>query len=69
MLNGNRVRSLRKKKGVSQRIVSQSTGLTERLLYDIEAGTASNPTLKTLQALSDFYGVSISEFIEEESNA
>lgn len=62
---GKKVRELRKAKKLSQRDVSLETGLTERTLYNIESGASTNPTLKTIKVLADFYDVPVSELLEE----
>lgn len=67
MVNGSHVRELRHLKGIAQRDVSMATGITERTLYDLETGVSTNPTIKTLQAIADFYGVPVDDLVAGEN--
>jgi len=49
----------REKSGLSQRKLSELSGLTARHVALIEAGERDNPELKTLHALADTLGISV----------
>lgn len=64
-MNNEEVKNLRLKKGVTQREVASATGLTEKTLYDIEAGRSEYPNLKTVQKIAGYYGVPVADLIED----
>lgn len=55
---GANVRGLRKARGWSRRDLAERTGISERFLADVEAGTA-NPSLLRLQALARVFAVEL----------
>jgi len=56
-----RLRELRKKRGVTQKQVATATSLDERNYQRLEAG--SKPTYDTLIALADYFDVSLDELV------
>lgn len=64
-MNGQKLRELRKAKGVTQREAALQTGLTEQTIYNIEKGVNTNPTLATIQKIANYYGVPVVQLIEE----
>ena len=63
MLSEN-LKKYRKEKEYSRRKLSELTGITITNIQDIEEGNNTNPTLKTLEALSKALGVAISKLIK-----
>ena len=63
-MNGTKLRKLREDRGLTQRAVSIGTNLTEATIGKLEGGEG-NPTLKTVQALADFYEVPISYLLND----
>ena len=66
-MNGEKLRELRESKGLTRRQVSIATGLTEETIRAMEVRRGSNPTLKTISALAEFYEVPIGELVREEA--
>lgn len=56
-------RTARKAKGWSQAQAAQETGITQGLIAKIESGERPNPTLKTIAAAANAYGVSIASLM------
>jgi transcriptional regulator with XRE-family HTH domain len=54
-----RLTELRKAKKVSLQVVADAVGVSKTHVYELEKGTASNPSLNLLVALADFYDVSL----------
>ncbi|MDQ6679423.1 MAG: helix-turn-helix domain-containing protein, partial [Pseudomonadota bacterium] len=61
---GQRIRELRKRRGLSLEVVAASTGLSIGFLSQIERGLSS-PTLRALTALADVSGVGIADLLQE----
>lgn len=59
---GVRVRSLRKARAWSRRDLARRTGISERFLADVEAGTA-NPSLLRLATLAEVFEVELVELL------
>lgn len=64
-MNGAKLKDLRRRKGVTQREVAESTGLTKETVDALENGRSSNPTLETLKRLAECYGVGIADLLDE----
>lgn len=62
-LIGNRIKELRKKKGLSQEQLSEKADITPNYLSRIERGT-ENPTLDMFIRLADALGVEIWELFD-----
>lgn len=60
---GAEVRSLRKARGWSRRDLAGRTGISERFLADVEAGTA-NPSLLRLLALAEAFEVALVDLLD-----
>lgn len=54
---GNRIKKLRKDKGLNQSELAVNLNLTRRMISGIESGE-TNPTLKQIEVLSRYFGVS-----------
>lgn len=63
-----RLIELRKDRQLTQDELSEKIGVSRSLIGYYEAG-AKNPTLETLQKLSAFFGVSISDLAEEQEQS
>lgn len=68
MIIGDRVRELRKTAKLSQEELANSTGMTRRMVAGIELGE-NNPTIKQIEALALFFGVSADYLIFGETSA
>ena len=64
-MNGAKLKDLRRRKGVTQREVAESTGLTKETVNALENRRSSNPTLETLKRLAECYGVGIADLLDE----
>jgi DNA-binding XRE family transcriptional regulator len=53
-----RLKELRREKAVTQKIVAQNIGISERAYIDLENGKYF-PAYETLIALADYFGVSL----------
>lgn len=60
---GSWLKYLRKQSDRTLRDVSAETGIAVGNLSDLERGKARNPTLTTLRALANCYGVSMSHLV------
>lgn len=56
------IRNLRKAKGLTQAALAAKSGVSNRVLQDIEGGHA-NPTVDTIEAIADTLGVSVPEIM------
>ncbi len=64
---GQRIRELRKRRGLSLEMVAASTGLSIGFLSQIERGLSS-PTLRALTSLADATGVGIADLLQDSSS-
>lgn len=64
---GTRVRSLRKKRGLTLAKMANDCGCSSSLLSQIESGTV-NPSFSTMEAISGALGVSLAELVYDEEN-
>lgn len=64
---GARLRELRMRKGQSLQQVADAVGLSKGHLWDMESGNSKNPSIESLQRLSDHYGVTIGTLVGEAS--
>jgi transcriptional regulator with XRE-family HTH domain len=64
---GPRVRSLRKKKGLTLAKMANECGCSSSLLSQIESGIV-NPSFSTMEAISGALGVSLAELVYDEEN-
>jgi transcriptional regulator with XRE-family HTH domain len=58
---GERLRTLRQRRGFSIRRLAKASGLAVEAVRKIERGTTQNPRPQTLQALAEPLGVTVSE--------
>jgi len=63
---GERIKEIRKKKGLTQYIFAELLGIEDSALRRIENGR-TNPTLKTLLKICDELDIHISELLKIES--
>lgn len=66
MITGERLFQLRNRRGYSQYILSQKSGVSQSFISAIEAGNKS-PTISTLRKLCDSLGITLAEFFYENS--
>lgn len=64
-----RLQRARAKAGMSQDDAARASGITIGQIRKLEQRTSSNPTLETMQALADAYGVNVSTLIPKERRA
>ena len=58
------LKKLRIKKGISQKELASAIGVSHPRISELESGTA-NPTLRTIEAIADYFGVRISRLFED----
>lgn len=61
-LFGERIRSLRQDRGWRQLDLAEEAGINENFVSDLELGR-KEPCLKTIQALANAFGVTVSELL------
>lgn len=59
-----RLRSLRKKHGLSREDLASRAKISFSYVMSLEGGTRTNPTLSILISLADVFGISVDELIE-----
>ena len=62
---GSRLRELRQQSKLSSKDVADAIGITQSHLCAIERGESPNPRFQVLQALANYFGLSISELVGE----
>ena len=60
---GDKIKTLRKKRGLTRRKLSDAVGLTEATIYMIEAGRESNPKLLTLDRIAAALGTTTAKLL------
>lgn len=65
-MNGTLAKRLRNERGETQRQVAIATGLTIETIKMLEHGRAKNPTLKTMKAVADHFGVTVDQLLSGE---
>lgn len=63
-----RITQLRLQKGVSEYTMSYELGHSRGYIYNFSSGKAL-PPLKELFAICDYFGISVSQFFDENANA
>ncbi len=63
---GQRLRLLRKQRQLTSQEVASAVGTTQSHLCAIERGRTLNPRINLLLALSDYYGMTLSELVGQE---
>jgi transcriptional regulator with XRE-family HTH domain len=58
------IKSIRKKKGMSQDRLCKLSDVTHTTLAKIESGVNENPTIKTLQKIAKVLGVKIDDLLK-----
>lgn len=61
---GVRIRELREEQGISQQVLADSIGVKQTTISEIERGN-NKPSWKNLQKLAQFFGVPLSQLIDE----
>jgi len=61
---GENIRTIRKKKGISQDKLSKLADVTLTTLTKIESGANSNPTIKTIQKIAGALGVKVGDLLK-----
>jgi XRE family aerobic/anaerobic benzoate catabolism transcriptional regulator len=64
---GERVRLGRSRRGMSRRILSQASGVSERYLADLERG-AGNPSLLVLRQIADALGLEVAQLVSDQAD-
>lgn len=59
---GDKIRELRRRKGLSQVGLAKETGLTKDRIGQLERGEAKKPVLKEIRVLAEFFEVPLSYF-------
>ncbi len=67
MINGERLRALRKQRGATQRAIAEDIGVAENSVRRFELGLA-NAKLGTVVALADLFNVSVDYLIGRSDN-
>ena len=62
---GDRVRKIREGKGVTQKVLAQSVGLSREFINRVESGQHS-PNVEAVRKICDFLGVTLSEFFADD---
>lgn len=65
---GERLRQLRKRATLTTKELADAVGTTQSHLCAIENGRVESPRYKLLRSLANYFGMTISEFIGEQSN-
>ena len=60
---GKLLRERREARNVSLSVAASGIGTTKAHLYEMEIGTANNPTLKTIVHLMGYYNISFSQIL------
>lgn len=63
---GEKLRDLRKQKGLTLEKLAHAAGLSKSYLWELENRESQRPSAEKLTALADVLGVSASYFIEED---
>ena len=63
---GQRLRLLRKERSLTSQEVASAVGTTQSHLCSIETGRTLNPRINLLLAISEFYGLTLSELVGQE---
>ena len=58
------IKSMRKKKGISQDRLCKLADVTHTTLAKIESGVNENPTIKTIQKIANALGVKIDDLLK-----
>jgi len=62
---GDRIRELRKAKGMSQMALARASGLSLSIVTQLEQGLTSDPRLSTLKALAGALGCTLDELARD----
>jgi XRE family transcriptional regulator, aerobic/anaerobic benzoate catabolism transcriptional regulator len=62
---GDRVRLGRARRGMSRKVLSQASGVSERYLADLERG-AGNPSLLVLRQIADALGLEVAQLVSDQ---
>lgn len=61
---GQRIRQLRKEKGITQEQLAEKVGMDPRTILEVENGKRENPTLKTLSTISEALGTDLQTLLK-----
>lgn len=62
---GEKIRCLRKEKGLTQRQLGEDTNFSHSYIGDLESNR-TNPSIKTLETLAEYFNVEIASFFDRE---
>ena len=65
---GNRITNLRMQKGISEYTLSKHIGKCNNYINKVSSGKLI-PTIKTLYAICEYFGITLSQFFQEEDPA
>lgn len=68
MIDGPKLRELRKAKGLTLQALADKSGLVKSYVWDIENGNAPSPSLNTGFGLADALGVPLYHLVGREEN-
>jgi transcriptional regulator with XRE-family HTH domain len=63
---GEKLRTLRKRHGLTQVQLSKQTGLSQSYIGDLESGKHHNPSANFAVIVADFFGVSLDVLMRDE---
>jgi len=63
MINTGKLLRLRYEKNISRCEAAKCMGMWYNTLYIIESREGTNPKIKTLKSIADFYGVTVDEIL------
>jgi transcriptional regulator with XRE-family HTH domain len=65
MALADRIREFRLRKGKSLQEVADAVGVSKAHIWDLETARSKNPSIELLKKLANFFGVGVSDLIEE----
>ena len=61
MINGDKIRQLRQKSGVSQYQMAKDSDVFQPTINRIESGKIKNPKMETVMKIAKYFGIKIDE--------
>ena len=63
-----KLQKLRTAKGQSLQVVADAVGASKAHIWELEKGTAANPSIELLRGIAEQFGVSIASLVGEDPN-
>lgn len=63
-----KLQKLRTAKGQSLQVVADAVGASKAHIWELEKGTAANPSIELLRGIAEHFGVSIASLVGEDPN-